>query len=474
MDKIKLAQRYIDTAQNKAKLAGARLADKHINLAITGLSGSGKTAFITSFMNQLLEVNDDAQLPFFSTKREGRILGVKRSAQVDITTSRFAYEDAIEGLSQVPAHWPQSTTGISQVRLIIRYKKKSGLSKWLSEDGKLTLDITDYPGEWLLDLPLLDMNFAQWSELFERDLQVNQRAELAKNILAQIDSVELDAPADERLLQTIAGNYADYLKSSLEAGFQLLTPGRFLLPGELLGAPILHFFPLSPRQLQNINLDKLKKGSNAQLLLERFEHYKQQVVRPFYQQHFKRFDRQIVLVDCLSALNNGYDSYHDLQKALHWILRSFEYGASNLIKRLFKPKIDKLIFAASKADHITFNQQINLVKLLDSMLRDARKNLQFEGVITESTLISAIKASKNGTSNINGEVVEVIQGTNEQGKLITLFPGEVPTQCPTADFWKKQRFAFPKFAAPTLTGKHALGHIRMDQIIDFMLADKLS
>jgi uncharacterized protein len=27
----------------------------------------------------------------------------------------------------------------------------------------LNLDIVDYPGEWLLDLPLLSLSFAEWS-----------------------------------------------------------------------------------------------------------------------------------------------------------------------------------------------------------------------------------------------------------------------------------------------------------------------
>lgn len=475
MEKLKLAQSYIEQAKNNVKLAGARIADKHINLAVTGLSGSGKTAFITSLMNQLLEANEDAHLPFFSTKREGRIIGVKRSAQVDLTSSRFAYEDAIHGLSQIPAVWPKSTTGISQVRLVIRFKKRSGLSRWLSEDGTLTLDITDYPGEWLLDLPLLDMDYARWSQLCEQDLLDTKRAELANDVMQQIEALDLNAPADEKRLQTLAENYATYLKNCLQHGFQLLIPGRFLLPGELLGAPVLHFFPLSETQLQtqNIDLENPLKGSNAQVLIKRFEYYKQHVVKPFYQQHFKRFDRQIILVDCLTALNRGYHSYHDLQKALHWIMRSFDYGSSSILKRLFKPNIDKLIFAASKADHITPDQQVNLVKLLDSMLRDARKQLQFEGVTTESTLISAIKASKSGTTQVDGELLQVVQGVNEEGKSVTLYPGEVPTQCPKPEFWLKQQFQFPHFSAPSLAGKHALPHIRMDQVIDFMLADKL-
>ena len=474
MAKAKSAK-FINKFSQQAKLAGARLTDKHINLAVTGLSQSGKTAFISSLMNQLLEVNENAQLPFFSTHREGRIIGVKRSTQMDITTSRFAYEDAITGLSEQPAKWPQSTTGISQVRLLIRYKKKRGLAKWLSEDGCLTLDITDYPGEWLLDLPLLDMDFAQWCEHCATELREVKRAELSAELRLQIDNLDLNAQGDERLLQTIAENYAAYLKQCQHAGFQLLQPGRFLLPGELSGAPVLHFFPVSKSQLnmQNVDLTKLKKGSNIALLVDRFEQYKQQVIRPFYLQHFKRFDRQIILVDCLGALNRGYHSYHDLQKALNWLMGSFAYGPSNILKRLFKPKIDKLIFAASKADHITSDQQSNLVKLLDSMLSDARKQLQFEGVVTESTLIAAIKASKNGVIQSDGEDIAVVQGLTEDGRSLTLFPGEVPTQCPQPEFWHKQQFEFPRFAAPRLKAGDAIAHIRMDQVIDFMLADKL-
>lgn len=474
MQNLKATQ-MIDKISQHARLAGARLADKHINLAVTGLSKSGKTAFITSFMNQLLEANNKAQLPFFSTLRDGRIIGVRRSSQVDMTSSRFAYEEAIEGLSDVPARWPQSTTGISQVRLLIRYKKKSGLSKWLSEDGCLTVDITDYPGEWLLDLPLLDMDFTAWSEQCGKESRDAIRAELFAAVRAQIEQLDLNGPGDENRLQKIAEQYAAYLRQCQQAGFQLLQPGRFLLPGELAGAPVLHFFPVSQSQLnmQNVELAKIKKGTNLALLIERYEHYKQQVVKPFYQQHFKRFDRQIILVDCLGALNNGYHSYHDLQKALNWLMGSFAYGSSNVLKRLFKPKIDRLIFAASKADHISVDQQNNLVRLLDSMLRDARNQLQFDGVLTESTLIAAIKASKQGHSEHNGETISVVQGTTSDGKKIVLFPGEVPTQCPQPQFWQKQQFSFPQFAAPPLQAGEALPHIRMDQVIDFMLADKL-
>ncbi|MFT6345256.1 MAG: putative YcjX-like family ATPase [Paraglaciecola sp.] len=463
-------------SKQKLKLSAARLVNNHVNLAVTGLSGSGKTAFITSLVNQLIEANEISHLPFFSVVRESRLVGVKRDVQPDLTFRRFAYEDAMTKLNQTSPEWPSSTKGISQVRLKIKYKKSKGLSKYLTEDATLTLDITDYPGEWLLDLPLLNMDYIQWSKHCQCELNDPIRHDLAASFCNALSNLDLNAKSDELALQKIAELYSQYLLTCQKRGYQLLQPGRFILPGELNGAPILHFFPVTDIQLeqQGIDLNKPIKDSNADLLIKRFKHYKFQIVQPFYKDHFKGFDRQVVLVDCLSALNRGYHSYQDLQKALDWLMGSFQYGSSNILNRLFQPKIDKLVFAASKADHITPDQQTNLVKLLDSMLHSARKQIQFDGVSTESTAVSAICASKPGIGQLNGEKIPVLQGRNAQGVAITLFPGEVPQSCPSPEFWKQQQFEFPKLSPPQMNIDHALPHIRMDQVLDFLLADKLT
>ncbi len=466
----------IQQTKQKLKLTAARLVNHHVNLAVTGLSGSGKTAFITSLVNQLIEANEAAHLPFFSVVRESRLVGVKRDVQPNLTFSRFAYEDAMAKLTQTSPEWPSSTKGISQVRLKIKYKKSRGLSKYLTEDATLTLDITDYPGEWLLDLPLLDMDYAHWSMHCQEELSDPVRQKLASVFFTSIEHLDLNAQGDELALQNIAEVYSQYLVNCQDCGYQLLQPGRVFLPGELSGAPVLHFFPITKLQLeqQGVDLSNPVKGSNAELLNHRFKQYKTQVVQPFYKEHFKRFDRQVVLVDCLSALNRGFHSYQDLQKALNWLMGSFQYGSSNVLNRLFQPKIDKLVFAASKADHITPDQQTNLVKLLESMLHSARKQIQFDGVSTESTAVSAIRASKSGLGQLNGESIPVLQGINEQGSVITLFPGEVPQSCPGPEFWKQQQFEFPKLLPPLMNKEHVLPHIRMDQVLDFLLGDKLT
>ena len=474
-EKLKNSQQF-NLAKQKVKLVGARLADQHVSLAVTGLSRSGKTAFITSLVNQLLEANASAVLPFFSVTKQTRFYGARRESQPDLSLSRFAYDEGMDQLNAQPPAWPVPTNGVSQIRLRLKYRHQSGLRRLLSEDGQMILDITDYPGEWLLDLPLLDMNYQLWCQQFWLDMEDQRRASLAAEFIAQVKALDVEGSGDESQLQAISASYTEYLHQAKKAGYQLIQPGRFVLPGELQGAPVLQFFPLLKNTFEGLSRDwqDLARDSNGSLLVERFEHYKQQVIKPFYRDHFSAFDRQVILVDCLSALNQGPHSFSDLQKAINWLLASFHYGKSNVIKRLFSPNIDKLVFAASKADHVTPDQQDNLVRLLESMLHSARQDIQFDGVETESTAIAAIRASTSGTTDYEGEQLNILHGRGENGQGLTLYPGEVPARCPEPQFWQKQGFDFPAFAPPCRDKLSALPHIRMDQILEFLLADKLA
>ncbi|MFA3789694.1 YcjX family protein [Aliiglaciecola sp. SL4] len=462
--------------QSQAKVLGHRLMDHHVSLAVTGLSKSGKTAFITSLVNQLLNARGSSELPFFSVVSEDRLIGVKRDVQPDVTVARFAYEQGLESLNSEPPRWPESTNGVSQVRLLIKYRNQSRLRRLVSEHSTLTLDITDYPGEWLLDLPLLELDYLQWCQKFWDDLHDQIKSSLAENFKAELATLDLTETADEMQIQRISEVFTQFLHKCKEQGYQLIQPGRFVLPGELLGAPVLQFFPLTPIQLKWVTENQQKGEHNALLglLNSRFEQYQKKVIKPFYKRHFKRFDRQIILVDCLSALNMGAHSFNDLRKAINWLLGSFHYGTSNILKRIFSPNIDKLMFAASKSDHITPEQQSNLVMLLESMIHEARQHIQYEGVETESTAFSAIRTSQVGSSALNGEPIQVLKGTTIEGKSITLFPGEVPKECPDQSFWQHQGFAFPNFRPmPKSDNKIAFPHIRLDHVLQFVLGDKL-
>ncbi|WP_246875978.1 YcjX family protein, partial [Pantoea ananatis] len=126
-----------------------RGVDRHLRLAVTGLSRSGKTAFITSLVNQLLSVHSGARLPLFSVVRDERLLGVKRVPQRDMGTARFTYDEGLAQLYNTPPAWPTPTRGVSEMRLALRYRPSDSLLRHLKDTATLYLEIVDYPGEWL-------------------------------------------------------------------------------------------------------------------------------------------------------------------------------------------------------------------------------------------------------------------------------------------------------------------------------------
>ena len=73
--------------QNEINQIINRGFDRTLRLAVTGLSRSGKTAFITSLINQLLSINQNSSqhLPLFEAARNSAILAVKRVSQQDLS-----------------------------------------------------------------------------------------------------------------------------------------------------------------------------------------------------------------------------------------------------------------------------------------------------------------------------------------------------------------------------------------------------
>src|SRR2546421_7453545 len=132
---------------------GSHLLHPTIRLGVTGLSGAGKTVFITALVHDLMH---GARMPVFEPLASGRIARARLEPQPDDAVPRFEYERHVDALVKDRA-WPESTRRVSELRLVIEYQSAGGA------DRTLTLDIVDYPGEWLLGLPLLAMTYPEWS-----------------------------------------------------------------------------------------------------------------------------------------------------------------------------------------------------------------------------------------------------------------------------------------------------------------------
>ncbi|WGE43184.1 YcjX family protein [Actinobacillus equuli] len=463
--------------QNKLHKFVQRGLDNHLRLAVTGLSRSGKTAFITSFVDQLLHINKDshAHVNLFGAARNGQILSVKRVEQGDLTIPRFEYDKNRQCLENDPPVWAPSTTGISEIRLAIRYQRQDGLIKHLKETGTLYLDIFDYPGEWLLDLPLLSQSFKQWSQA-QQLVHKGKRAELAQPWLQAVKKLDLFAKADENQLAKLSEIYTAYLLECKQAGMQYIQPGRFVLPTEnSKGAPVFQFFPLL--DLSEADWEKLENSpasSTFQMLKKRYNQYQQKIVKPFYEDYFSQFDRQVILADCLTPLNHGLEAFLEMKIGLQQLFKHFHYGNRSLFHRLFSSNIDKLLFVATKADHITSDQLPNLESLMRQLVQEGGRHAAFDGIETGYHAISAIRATDPVVVTQNGTQIKAIRGIRSTDKKqVTLYPGTVPSRLPDTNYWQFNRFEFDQFEPKSLAYGEPIPHLRMDAVLQFLLADML-
>ncbi len=447
--------------------------DANIKIAVTGLSRAGKTAFITSLLNQIQYLSTHRHLPFLAASQQQRIIGTKRIPQRNLMVSRFDYEKAIAAIQSQPPFWPEPTRDVSETRVAIKYRPEKRSKRLLGKSLTLYIDLIDYPGEWLLDLPLLEMSFEQWSAQQIQQLS-GQRKIMADGWLEMSQALDLSAEADEQRLAGIATEYTDYLHRCKAAGFHWVQPGRFVLPGELAGAPVLQFFPCLPPEEQHSRRSLTQRiATNYDVLKARYQEYQSKVVRHFYREYFATFDRQVVLVDCLSPLNAGHDAFVDMQQALVQLLQSFKYGRSGLLSRLFSPKIDKVLFAATKADHVTPDQHVHLLHLLNQMIQPVWQDVSYENVSMECLTLASVQATQAGYISTPEGQIHAIQGTTLSGDNVTLFPGEVPDKLPSSAFWQSQQFDFTEFRPQISDPRQPIPQIRLDTVLEYLIGDKL-
>jgi uncharacterized protein len=440
--------------------------DRTLRLAVTGLRQGGKTVFITALVHHLLS---GRELPFLTAAHEGRLLGARLLPTREGDLPAFPLAAARAALAAPEPRWPEPTMALSALRLELRFAIKGMLRRRLGPHRSLVLMIIDYPGEWLLDLPLLEQTYETWSTATLDAAASTPRVELAEDWRRFLAALDPTAPASPDEAARAAALYTTYLKRcQREAGLGLLQPGRFTMPGELVDRDLLRFCPLPP--------GPAPAGSLRQLMRQRYDRYCAEIVAPFYRDHFSRFDRQVVLVDLLTPLNQGPDAFADLQATLDMVMRSFRYGSSGVLARLFRPRIDTLLFAASKADHVAHNQHNNLRLLLERLVTDAAARARFEGLVPNFVALAAHRSTDVVRTEHHGQVLSCVRGRlKDENRETVLFPGEIPADLPTAADWQAGRFRFRDFAPRRLRlhGDGGPQHIRLDQALETLIGDRL-
>ncbi len=464
-----------DTVLRRIEAAGdavtETLFEPVVRLGVTGLARSGKTVFITSLVANLL---DRGRMTGLSAARDGRIVAAYLQPQPDDTVPRFAYEAHMAALTGPEPHWPDSTRAVSELRLSLKVRP-AGLLSGLQGPRTVHLDIVDYPGEWLLDLGLMDKSYDAWSaDVLAR---IDKRA-CAQGFMERARAADPQAPHDEALAQDLAARFTSYLNAARAEGFSDCTPGRFLLPGDLEGSPVLTFAPIPVA-------GSSQRRSLHREMERRFEAYKSKVVQPFFRDHFSRIDRQVVLTDVLGAIHQGPQAVEDMRQAMVDILGAFRPGRTPWLARLLSGRrVEKILFAATKADHLHHTQHAGLTAIMEAITRDARDRAQFAGAQTGAMAIAALRATTEEMRTHGAQELACVRGTVlETGAQKVFYPGALP-QDPMellgvarsgVDAWLDADFGVMSFAPAPMSLRAGDGppHIRLDRAAEFLLGDRL-
>ena len=442
-----------------------------VRLGITGLARSGKTVFITSLVANMLA---GQRMSHLRAQAQNRVQSVFLQPQPDDTVPRFAYEENLDILNASPSQWPSSTRAMSQLRLSLRLHPTSMFSGVLGDRIK-HIDLVDYPGEWILDLGLLEKTYKDWCYSV---LQKMEKRAYAKEYLSFMRTLESSAEFDELVAQKTAEVFRKYLTLARQNGVSDLSPGRFFLVGELEGSPVLTFAPIPMP-------DTPKRKSLWSEMSRRFEAYKTSVVRPFFRDHFSKIDRQVVLVDVLSALHNGPDAVDDLRETMRDVLSAFRPGKNTVLSRLIgRTRVEKVLFAATKVDHVHQAQHPAVTGIMNALTQDAASRAEFQGAQTQSLALASLRCTTEEARDHQGQSLNCVRGTLlKDRKQVVAYAGELPDD-PTdllsesrggEQSWLNHDFDIMQFAPPKQPYRHGQGiaHIRLDRAAEFLIGDCL-
>jgi predicted YcjX-like family ATPase len=250
------------------------------------------------------------------------------------------------------------------------------------------------------------------------------------------------------------------------------------LPGDLAGSPVLTFAPL-PKPAQT------PRNCLWREMERRFDAYKSRVVQPFFRSHFAKLDRQVVLADVLGAIHQGPQAVEDLRRTMAEVLAAFRPGTNSWLTSLLGGRrVEKILFAATKADHLHHLQHPALTAITEALLRDAKARADFAGAETAALSLASLRCTVEEMLDQNGTPLPAVRGRLlSSGKQALMYPGELPADparilAPARDGaarWLDADYALMAFAPARSQQSPGMGppHIRLDRAAEFLIGDQL-
>jgi predicted YcjX-like family ATPase len=207
-------------------------------------------------------------------------------------------------------------------------------------------------------------------------------------------------------------------------------------------------------------------------------------------------------VDALAAINAGPDALLDLEHALAQVLDCFQTGRKTLLSALLRPRIDRILLAATKADHLHHTSHDRLETILKRLVQGATARAELAGAQVDVVALAAVRATREAMLRRGRQQLPCVLGVPAAGEAIAgqifdgeteaaIFPGDLPED-PNELFRSDKKafrglatvssqdadFRFLRVRPPALemaeNGVAALPHIRLDRALQFLIGDRLT
>jgi predicted YcjX-like family ATPase len=180
------------------------------------------------------------------------------------------------------------------------------------------------------------------------------------------------------------------------------------------------------------------------------------------------------------------------------ILACFRPGRGNFLSDLVSKRIDRILIAATKADHLHHESHHRLQAIVRRLAERAIARANFTGADVDVVAMAAVRATREGTVKQGRETLPVILGTPLAGETIgdqtfdgktetAIFPGDLPErpgsvfeagnghrQDDTDPAIRFVRFRPPKLEQTAEGVTLSLPHIRLDRALQFLIGDHLA
>lgn len=431
-------------------------------IGVTGLSQAGKSTLITSLINHLenLRRGSLAKRTELKLMVHGHWL---RGGERD-----FDYDAGLHALTNQPPHWPTSTTDWSIARIEITMARP-----WYSlKPAKRIIELFDYPGEWLLDLMLIDWSYPDFCRALWRWSAQEPRRTLGSELIAALTAIDPYSPVDMDALNELQARWADFLGTCRIAPHQLSQnlPGRFLIHGRDFDGGAHPFVPLFAQTVTEDGGGERRsfpEGSWGAVCQTNFNHYRLHQAKPFFDRHFRDLDAQVILIDLLGAMSAGPDALKDMRAALEGVLRPFRYQSGNWLAQLFRKRIRRVAVCATKIDHLLPEDQKRLQSLMESYLYETVQRLAAESIELKVMAVAAVQSAQLVES---GNTPSLIGRDKRSGEKIRFTPPNLPNTMPHNLNLKIDEL--PQLAPPGgLDRVQVFPSRRIDQLLAFLLKE---